>query len=91
MTDSLFLRSYRKKEEEASLIREQIKDACYRHGGHLSSNLGTVELSQSLVSSFDCLKDDVLFDVGHQTYAYKNLTGRDLSSLRETNGLSLSV
>lgn len=88
MTDSLFLRSYRKKEEEASDIRKQIISACYNHGGHLSSNLGTVELAESIVSSFDCLKDDVLFDVGHQSYAYKILTGRDLSLLRETNGLS---
>jgi len=72
----------KQKEELASKIRQEIIFDVTRNGGHLSSNLGVVELTLSLLSNFDPLKDDILFDVSHQTYTYKILTGRDLSLIR---------
>ncbi len=72
----------------ASEIRDEILDACLKYGGHLSSNLGAVELSISLVREFDPFSDDILFDVGHQTYAYRILTGRNLDNLRNIGGAS---
>ncbi len=72
----------------ASDLRADILSATIRNGGHLSSNLGVVELTIALLRHFDPLKDDILFDVGHQTYAYKMLTGRSLDNLRKTNGLA---
>lgn len=70
----------------ASDIRADILSSTLKNGGHLSSNLGTVELTMSLLRHFDPLKDDILFDVGHQTYTYKILTGRSLDHLRKTGG-----
>lgn len=70
----------------ASDIRADILSSTLRNGGHLSSNLGVVELTIALLRHFDPLKDDILFDVGHQTYAYKILTGRSLDNLRKTGG-----
>lgn len=70
----------------ASDIRADILSCTLKNGGHLSSNLGTVELTMSLLRHFDPLKDDILFDVGHQTYTYKILTGRSLDHLRKTGG-----
>ncbi|MCL1856453.1 MAG: 1-deoxy-D-xylulose-5-phosphate synthase, partial [Kiritimatiellaeota bacterium] len=60
------------------------------NGGHLASNLGTVELTIGLLRAFDPAVDKILFDVGHQTYAYKLLTGRAerFGTLRQTDGLS---
>ncbi|MFA6829453.1 MAG: 1-deoxy-D-xylulose-5-phosphate synthase [Bacilli bacterium] len=72
----------------ASDIRSTILSATLRNGGHLSSNLGTVELTMSLLRHFDPLESDILFDVGHQEYTYKILTGRDLYSLRQTGGIA---
>ncbi len=46
-----------------------------RHGGHLASNLGAVELTLALHYVFDCPDDKLVFDVGHQSYAHKILTG----------------
>lgn len=88
MTDFRFLERYQKYCKEAREIRKKIIDAVYDNGGHLTSNLGVVELSMALVSSFDTVKDDILFDVGHQSYAYKLLTGRELTNLRQINGIS---
>ncbi len=88
MPDNSFLNDYQKKCKEAEEIREKIIYAVYHNGGHLTSNLGVVELSSALVSSFDTIKDDILFDVGHQSYAYKILTGRDLTRLRQIDGVS---
>ncbi len=88
MPDSSFLKDYQEVNRKAKEIREKIVDAVYKNGGHLTSNLGTVELSMALVSSFDLVKDDILFDVGHQSYAYKILTGRDISKLRQIDGIS---
>ncbi len=70
----------------ASDIRADILSAVNVNGGHLSSNLGTVELTMALLRAFDPLEDDILFDVGHQTYAYKILTNRKLTKLRRFGG-----
>lgn len=68
-------------------LREEIIDACSKNGGHLSSNLGTVELTVSLFKALDLPKDKVIFDVGHQSYSYKLLSGRSLDELRKENGI----
>lgn len=72
----------------ASDIRAQILSACLCNGGHLSSNLGVVDLTVSLIKNFNIDTNDILFDVGHQAYTYKLLTGRDISKIRHTNGVS---
>ena len=71
----------------ANQVREEIIDKTSINGGHLSSNLGTVELAVSLFHALDLPKDKVIFDVGHQSYAYKILSGRKLDSLRQENGI----
>lgn len=72
----------------ASDIRSDILSNAALYGGHLSSNLGVVELTIALLRHFDPYRDDILFDVGHQTYAYKILTGRTLKGLRQFGGES---
>jgi len=57
-------------------IREFIKENILKSGGHLSSNLATIELTVALVYLLDLDKDRLLFDIGHQAYTYKILTGR---------------
>ena len=59
-------------------------------GGHLASNLGVVELTVALLKNFDFSKDKIIFDVGHQSYPYKILTGRKdrMHTLRNYKGLS---
>ena len=59
-------------------------------GGHLASNLGVVELTLALHRVFDSPRDHIIFDVGHQSYVHKILTGRksEFDSLRQTGGLS---
>lgn len=69
-------------------IRAYILDATSRNGGHVSSNLGTVEPIISLCKNFDFTKDKIVFDVGHQCYTYKILTGRSLERLRKSDGVS---
>lgn len=86
--ESLKNLSYKEQEELASAVRKEILSDVSKNGGHLSSNLGAVELTIALLHEFDPFKDDILFDVGHQTYAYKILTGRDLKDLRQKNGVS---
>lgn len=70
----------------AAYIRTQIIDAVSKNGGHLSSNLGMVELTIALHKVFDSPKDLLIFDVSHQTYTHKILTGRSLDNLRKLNG-----
>ena len=72
----------------ASCIREELVEAVSIHGGHLSSNLGVVEITLALHRIFDFPKDKLLFDVGHQSYVHKLLSGRSLSTLRTKNGIS---
>ncbi len=76
--------------ELAKDIRTFIITNVAKTGGHLSSNLGVVELTIALLKVFDVNNDIILFDVGHQAYPYKILTGRakEFSSLRQKNGLS---
>lgn len=71
-------------------IREFILEKVSRSGGHLSPNLGVVELTLALHRSFDSPRDRIIWDVGHQAYVHKLVTGRrdDFDSLRHTGGLS---
>ena len=71
-------------------IREEIIGTVTENGGHLSSNLGVVELSVAIHRVFDSPKDHFIFDVGHQSYTHKLLTGRreSFSTLRKGGGLS---
>lgn len=79
---------------ELNLLSSEIRDymikTVSKNGGHLSSNLGVVELSIALHKSFNSPKDKFVWDVGHQIYTHKLLTGRfkDFSSLRTENGIS---
>ena len=72
----------------ASDVRENIINSCAKNGGHLSSSLGVVELTIALHHFFDLPKDKVIFDVGHQSYAHKILSGRSLDNLRQDGGVS---
>ncbi|MDF2839759.1 MAG: 1-deoxy-D-xylulose-5-phosphate synthase [Clostridia bacterium] len=71
-------------------IREYIIDTVSETGGHLASNLGVVELSLALHKVFDSPKDKIIWDVGHQAYIHKLLTGRKekLKTIRTLGGLS---
>lgn len=71
-------------------IRKRIIETVARNGGHLASNLGIVELTVAIHRVFDSPEDAVIFDVSHQCYTHKILTGRykDFSSLRKHGGLS---
>ncbi len=71
-------------------IRDCMINTVSKNGGHLASNLGTVELTVALHKVFDSPRDSLLFDVGHQCYTHKLLTGRfdRFSTLRTENGLS---
>lgn len=74
----------------ASEIREFLIDSVSKTGGHLASNLGVVELTLSLFKNFNFEKDRLIWDVGHQSYVHKILTGRKdkFNTLRKFNGLS---
>ncbi|WP_433185106.1 1-deoxy-D-xylulose-5-phosphate synthase [Actinoallomurus sp. CA-150999] len=73
----------------AAEIREFLIDAVSRTGGHLGPNLGVVELTIALHRVYDSPADRIIFDVGHQAYVHKLLTGRqDFSRLRQEGGLS---
>ena len=71
-------------------IREFLIDKVSKTGGHLASNLGVVELTLGLHHVFDSPKDKFIFDVGHQSYVHKMLTGRidDFDKLRQFGGMS---
>lgn len=71
-------------------IREFMIDTVSKNGGHLSSNLGTVELTVALHKVFNSPTDQIVFDVGHQCYTHKILTGRreNFSTLRQEGGIS---
>jgi 1-deoxy-D-xylulose-5-phosphate synthase len=78
------------KEVLAKEIREKIINTVSNTGGHLASNLGVVELTIAIHSVFNCPKDKIIWDVGHQTYVHKILTGRknQLDTLRQLDGLA---
>lgn len=77
-------------EDLAGQIRTFLIDSLSKTGGHLSSNLGVVELTLALHYVFNSPKDKLIFDVGHQSYTHKLLTGRmkDFPTLRQIGGLS---
>ncbi len=76
--------------ELAQEMRERLIDCCSRTGGHIGASLGVVELSIALLYEFDVPADKVVWDVGHQAYAWKLLTGRNdrFPTLRQTGGIS---
>lgn len=71
----------------ARLRRELVEDVS-KTGGHLASNLGAVELTVALHRVFDTSADRLVFDVGHQCYAHKLITGRTLDTLRQYGGVA---
>ena len=79
-------------EEELNLLSEDIRnniiESCAKNGGHLASSLGVVELTVAIHHFFNLPKDKVIFDVGHQSYTHKILSGRTLDNLRKENGVS---
>ena len=77
-------------EQLAAEVRQFLIESISETGGHFSSNLGTVELTVALARQFDFLVDRVIWDVGHQAYPYKILTGRKdrFPTLRKHGGLS---
>lgn len=86
------LKKLNKKEKQqlAQELRQLVIETVSETGGHLASNLGVVELTIALLDTFDLPKDVVVWDVGHQTYIHKILTGRKdkIKTLRKFNGLA---
>ena len=82
--------NHKEKKKLAQEIRNYILSITSNNGGHLASNLGTVELTIALESVFDPSKDKIIWDVGHQCYTHKILNGRknELKTLRKFNGIS---
>ncbi len=80
----------KEKEKLAEEIRTLILEIVSKNGGHLASNLGVVELTIALHSVLNTPKDSIIWDVGHQTYVHKILTGRKdkMSTLRQLNGIA---
>lgn len=80
--------------DERTVLCQQIRDflvsSVSKTGGHMASNLGVVELTVAIETVFDTAKDRLVFDVGHQSYIHKILTGRqnDFSSLRQFGGMA---
>ncbi|MCP3900952.1 MAG: 1-deoxy-D-xylulose-5-phosphate synthase, partial [Desulfobacteraceae bacterium] len=74
----------------ASEIRKRIIDVVSKKGGHLASSLGAVELTIAIHRVFDFPKDTLVWDVGHQSYAHKLITGREdrFDTLRSFKGIS---
>jgi 1-deoxy-D-xylulose-5-phosphate synthase len=74
----------------AAEIRDQIVVTVTTNGGHLASSLGVVELTLALHRTFDSPQDKIIWDVGHQSYAHKLLTGRkeSFSTIRQYGGLA---
>ena len=74
----------------AEEIRSRLIDCCSETGGHIGASLGVVELATALLYLFDSPRDKVVWDVGHQAYAWKLLTGRNerFTTLRQAGGIS---
>jgi len=92
ITDPSDIRNLSLEDKETLIreIRETIIETVSHNGGHLASNLGIVETTLALHCVFSCPTDKILFDVGHQCYAHKLLTGRydKFSTLRKSGGIS---
>ncbi|MBR3342227.1 MAG: 1-deoxy-D-xylulose-5-phosphate synthase [Clostridiales bacterium] len=88
--DALKAMTPQEREELCSELRDKILNTVSKNGGHLASNLGAVELTVALLSVFDYKQDKIIFDVGHQSYSYKLLTGRydRFDTLRQKDGIS---
>ena len=82
--------TYSELEELAAEIRDKLISTVSRNGGHLASNLGVVELTIALHRVFNSPEDKIVWDVGHQSYAHKLLTGRrrEFASIRQYGGLA---
>ena len=78
------------KKQLAKEIRKTIIDIVSKNGGHLASNLGIVELTIALHSVLHMPEDKIIWDVGHQTYVHKILTGRQdkMDTLRQKDGIA---
>jgi len=83
-------KSIKELEDLSSRIRSRILEVVSKNGGHLSSSLGSTEIILAMHKVFDSKKDPFIFDVSHQSYAHKLVTGRweEFSSLRRFGGLS---
>lgn len=82
--------NYKEKNQLAEDLRKKVIENVSKTGGHLASNLGVVELTIALHSVYDTPKDKIVFDVGHQCYVHKMLTGRmdKMNTLRQYKGIS---
>jgi len=80
----------KEKQEIAEEIRKYILEVVSNNGGHLASNLGVVELTIALHSIFNVPEDKIIWDVGHQSYVHKIITGRreQLKDIRKFNGIA---
>ena len=90
LPDELKNLSIEKLEKVSSEIRKVMINTVSESGGHLASSLGVVELTVALHSVLESPKDKIIWDVGHQSYAHKILTGRldKMSTIRQHGGLS---
>ena len=88
--NDLKLLNIAEKKQLASEIREEILQIVSNNGGHLASNLGVVELTIALHSIYNMPEDKIIWDVGHQTYVHKILTGRKakMKTLRKLDGIA---
>ena len=77
-------------EELCQALRQRVIQVVSQPGGHLASNLGAVELTVALHRVYDTSKDRLVFDVGHQCYVHKMLTGRNgrMETLRAFGGIA---
>src|SRR3989338_4341666 len=82
--------STKQLEQVAAEVRTKMIEAVSKTGGHLAPSLGAVELAVALHASFETPKDKIIWDVGHQAYAHKILTGRleRFDTLRTLGGIS---
>lgn len=89
-TEDLKKLNLKEKNILAQEIRKYIIEVVSKNGGHLASNLGVVELTIALHSVFNLPKDKIVWDVGHQSYVHKILTGRkeELKTIRKLNGIA---
>ncbi len=89
-TEDLKRLTMAEKKQLAEEIRELIINTVSQNGGHLASNLGVVELTMAVHSVFNAPKDKIIWDVGHQSYVHKILTGRkdQMPTLRQFGGMA---
>ena len=80
----------KEKQKLAEEIRKYIIEVVSENGGHLASNLGVVEITIALHSIFNVPEDKIIWDVGHQSYVHKIITGRreELKNIRKLNGIA---